>query len=202
MPDRWARLSSYLDPMKRRTFLLSSMATAVVTATANARDLMPVAEGKGFKVAAGESRTGEHIHMMGVTANVLDVKISSGDTDGRLSVLEQIGHTPKGGPPLHIHPHQDELFYVVEGDYQFQVGEERFELTTGDTIFLPRGVPHAFAQRTEAARMIVTYQPSGKMEAFFRRTAEFTSPPTPQEVAAVFAEHDMTVVGPPLTLER
>jgi len=156
--------------------------------------LIPAADRKGFKVARGGSRTGEHIRMMGVTANVLDVKIPSADTDGQLPVMEHIGHTVNGGPPLHIHIYQDELFYVLEGDYHFQVGDEQFESTTGDTIFLPRGVPHAFAQRTEQARMIVTYQPSGKMEEFFQRTAELTSPPTPEEMAALFEAHGMTVV--------
>ena len=153
---------------------------------------------KGFTVKAGEDRFGEHIKMMGVTSNVLDVKVSSKDTGGELTVFEQTGFTPKGGPPLHIHHFQDEMFYVIEGDYLFQVGEETYNLKAGDTIFLPREVPHAFAQLTEKGRMVLSFQPSGKMEEFFKKTSLWTSPPTAEEIAKVFEEHEMKVVGPPL----
>ena len=70
----------------------------------------------GFKVNAGEARFGVHYKMKGVTLNRLDVKISSKDTNGELAVFEQTGFTPHGGPPLHIHPFEDEYFYVLEGD--------------------------------------------------------------------------------------
>ena len=155
-------------------------------------------QARGFKVVAGESRTGEHYKMKGVTANTLDVKISGADSNGGLSIMEQVGQSPQGGPPLHLHPDQDEFFYVVEGEYQFEVGGERFGLSAGDTIFLPRAVPHAFIQLSQMARMVVGYQPAGQMEGFFRTTAAWTNPPSKEEVAQVFASHGMRVVGPPL----
>lgn len=153
---------------------------------------------EGFKVSAGEARFGKHYTMKGVTLNTLDIKISSLDTDSDLAVFEQTGLTPKGGPPLHIHPFQDEWFYVVDGEYLFQVGDERYQLQKGDTIFLPRNVQHAFIQLTEAGKMIVSYLPAGKMEAFFKVTNEWTAPPTKEEIAKVFEEHEMKIVGPPL----
>lgn len=153
---------------------------------------------KGFKVGSGEARYGMHYKMKGVTLNTLDIKISGQNTDGELAVFEQTGLTPNGGPPLHIHPHQDEWFYVVEGEYLFQVGDEKHSMQAGDTIFLPRNVPHAFVQLTEKARTIVSYLPAGKMEAFFATTDKWASPPTEDEIRKVFADHDMQVVGPPL----
>lgn len=155
----------------------------------------------GFKVDAGQARYGGHYKMKGVTFNLLDVKISGKDTDNQLAVFEQTGFTPKGGPPLHIHSHQDEWFYIVEGEYLFQVGEEKFNLKSGDTIFLPRNIMHAFAQKTEKARVIVSYMPAGKMEEFFAVTDKWGSTPSKEEIAKVFAEHDMKVVGPPLQIE-
>jgi quercetin dioxygenase-like cupin family protein len=152
----------------------------------------------GFKVSSGDARFGEQFKMKGVTLNVLDLKISSKDTDGDLAVFVQTGFTPNGGPPLHIHHFQDELFYVIEGEYLFQVGKDKHRLRSGDTIFLPRKVPHAFIQLSEKGRLVVTYQPAGKMEEFFKKTAAWTSPPTTEDVARVFEECDMKVVGPPL----
>lgn len=156
---------------------------------------------KGFKVSSGEARFGTHYKMKGVTLNILDLKISGQDTDNDLAVFEQTGLTPKGGPPLHIHPFQDEWFYVIEGEYIFQVGESRYNLYAGDTIFLPRKVPHAFVQLTEKGKMIVSYLPAGKMEGFFAATDKWTSPPSKEEIVKVFAEHEMKVVGPPLQVE-
>jgi hypothetical protein len=49
--------------------------------------------------------------------------------------------------------------------------------------------------------MIVSYLPAGKMEAFFKVTDKWTAPPTKEEIAKVFADHDMQVVGPPLKIE-
>lgn len=156
---------------------------------------------KGFKINAGEARFGKHYKMKGVTANTLDIKISEKDTDGDVAVFEQSGLTPKGGPPLHIHPFQDEWFYVIDGAYLFQVGEDKYQMKTGDTIFLPRNVQHAFVQLTEKGKVIVSYLPAGKMEAFFKATDAWTSSPTSEEIVKVFQEHDMKVVGPPLKVE-
>ena len=187
--------------MKRRKFILVSLAAYPFFRLNKLISNFMIRTDKGFKVNAREDRFGEHTKMMGVTANILDTKVSSKDTDGQLTIFEQTGLTPKGGPPLHIHPFQDEMFYVIEGQYLYQVGEDKYEMKAGDTIFLPRNVPHTFVQLTEKGRLIVTFQPSGKMEEFFKKTSEWTSPPIQEEIAKVFEEHDMKVVGPPLKAE-
>lgn len=170
-------------------------------AFAKFKSILPMRTDKGFKVKSGEARFGIHYKMKGVTLNKLDIKISGKDTENDLAVFEQTGLTPKGGPPLHIHPNQDEWFYVIEGDYLFQVGEEKYQMKAGDTIFLPRNVQHAFVQLTEKGKMIVSYLPAGKMEEFFSATDKWTSPPSKEEIVKVFADHDMKVVGPPLNIE-
>lgn len=187
--------------MKRKRFLLTTLAALPSVAFARLRTIPFMRTGKGFKVASGEARFGVHYKMKGVTLNTLDVKISGSDTDGDLAVFEQTGLTPDGGPPLHIHPLQDEWFYVIEGEYLFQVGGDRFEMKAGDTIFLPRNVPHAFIQRSEKGKMIVSYLPAGKMEAFFAVTDKWSSPPEKKEITKVFADHGMQVVGPPLKID-
>ena len=95
---------------------------------------------------------------------------------------------------------QDEIFYILEGDYIFQVGEEKFNAKSGDTVFAPRLTPHTFAQISDKGKMFYLFQPSGKMEDFFRKAGESKGVPTQQEGAKLFADHDMKVVGPPLQL--
>ena len=184
--------------MKRRAFILSSLALLPASLLAKAKTHVPFLQGNGFKVNAGEARFGQHYNMKGITSNRLDIKISGVDTDGGLAVFEQTGHTAKGGPPLHIHTMQDEWFYILEGEYLFQLGEEKFQMKTGDTIFLPKNIPHAFVQLTEKARVIVSFLPAGKMEDFFRITDTWTAPPSQEEIRKVMEEHDMVVAGPPL----
>jgi mannose-6-phosphate isomerase-like protein (cupin superfamily) len=107
--------------MKRGSFILIAFSASVFQFLSKSYGSVIQNFQKGFAVKSGESRTGKHLKMKGVTLNVLDLKVSSKDTDGSLSFFEQSGFTPMGGSPLHIHPHQDEYFYVLEGDYQFQV---------------------------------------------------------------------------------
>jgi Cupin domain len=56
-----------------------------------------------------------------------------------LFIIEHITRQ-KGGFPQHIHPHQDEWFYVIEGEFLFEVGHDRVTLRTGGSI-TPPGIP-------------------------------------------------------------
>ncbi len=188
--------------MKRGNFIIAVLAFIPLAFIARTKTTFQMRTKEGFKVNAGGARFGEHYKMKGVTLNTLDIKISGTDTENDLAVFEQTGLTPNGGPPLHIHPFQDEWFYVIEGEYHFQVGNDKYEMKSGDTIFLPRNVQHAFIQLSEKGKMIVSYLPAGKMEAFFKVTDKWTSPPSKEEIVKVFADHDMKVVGPALTVNN
>lgn len=180
--------------MQRRKFLQNtSVGLTVLGAlpTSKARS-----NPKPFVVKNGESRFGEKTKIGGISPN--DIKVSSKDTDGLLTVFEYRGNV-KGGPPLHIHLHQDEMFFILEGNYLFQVGDEKHTLSVGDIIFLPRKVPHTFAQLTDTGKMLFFFQPSGKMEDYFRVLGSLNGQPSPQEGAKIFEAHDMTVVGPPIS---
>lgn len=156
---------------------------------------------KGFKINAGEGRLYGHLKLKGVNTNVLDVKISGKDTDGDLAIFEQTSLSQGRGTPLHIHNSQDEIFYVREGAYYFQVGEEKYDMTVGDSIFLPRKVPHAWTQKSETGKMTVIVQPAGKLEDFFVTMAALDHEPTQEEIKKIFADNDMDVIGPPLKLK-
>jgi len=184
--------------MNRMKFFLSAFSVLPLATFPAIAGKISTRSKMGFKVTAGESRNGKQYRMKGVTLNLLDNKISSDDTNGAISVFEQTGFTPDGGPPLHIHMHQDEFFYILEGEYLFRVGDDEYLMKTGDTIFLPRNVAHAFKQLTKSGRVIVSYLPAGQMEAFFQVTDSWTSPPTTGEMEKAFADHGMKVVGPAL----
>jgi len=156
---------------------------------------------KGFKVPAGEGRKHGHLKLKGVNANVIDVKVSGSDTNGHLAIFEQTSLSQGKGVPLHIHPFQDEIFYVIDGSYKFQIGNDQYDLTIGDSIFLPRKIAHAWTQVSEKGKMIVTMQPAGKLENFFVTIAALDHEPSQPEIAKIFSDNDMKVVGPPLKID-
>jgi len=183
--------------------LLSAMAVAATPVLAHAKTIAGgsgTRPGKGFKISAGEGRLHGHIKLKGVNANILDVKVSGSDTDGGFAMFEQTSISQGRGTPLHVHHLQDEVFYVVEGSYYFQVGEDKFQLGAGDSIFLPMKVPHAWTQVSEKGKMTVLFQPAGKMELFFTTIAGFDHEPTQADMARLFKECEMEIVGPPLKI--
>lgn len=86
------------------------------------------------RVEPGLDRFNERIPI-GAKSSV-DRKVSGNDTAGSWSIFE--AHwSQKGGPPLHVHTIEDEWFYVIEGEYLVQVGEEKFRLAPGILFLLP-----------------------------------------------------------------
>ena len=85
---------------------------------------------------------------------------------------------PQAGPAPHIHTREDEVAYVVEGEINFQVGNQVFTGTAGDFIPYTRGQVHAFKNLgTEPARMLVIAAPAG-LENFFREAGQPASDPS------------------------
>jgi quercetin dioxygenase-like cupin family protein len=150
---------------------------------------------QGFRVARGEDRFGAHY---GLGFGALAFKVSTADSGGALLVVE-LAHHAKGGPPRHLHHHQDEWFYVLAGAYVLEVGQERFRLSPGDSVFAPREVPHCWAYVGEQpGRIAIVFTPAGRMEAFFAEISKADGP-APQD-PAFWPVYGMELVGPPLAL--
>ena len=73
---------------------------------------------------------------------------------------------PGSEPPPHVHTREDELFYVLEGEFDVYVGKEAFKVEMGECIFLPRFKPHAFVIRSPWLRILALFTPAGLEEAF------------------------------------
>jgi quercetin 2,3-dioxygenase len=182
--------------MQRRKFLTVSTAAAATTLSASATPLRTVAANKVFPVKTGKDRFNEPILFRGVNPNL--VKISGKDTGGLLSMFEYEGFA-KIGPSLHVHLHQDEVFYVVEGEFLFQAGDERQTLRAGDTIYLPRNIPHTWLQLSDKGKLIYLLQPAGTLEDFFKKMNALKRPPTFAEEQQISREHGVETIGPPIT---
>jgi quercetin 2,3-dioxygenase len=153
---------------------------------------------KAVFVPNGKNRFQQELMIWGVIP--LQIKVSGKDTDGSLFVFEHVNMS-KGGPLRHLHYEQDEWFYAMDGEFLFEVGDEKFVLQPGDSLFAPRMVPHVWAYAgNKPGTLLLAVQPAGSLEEFFMKSCEMTKPPTPQEAEEAFAAHGMKVVGPPLTV--
>src|SRR5690242_6880080 len=120
------------------------------------------------QVAAGANRFGEQ---RGLGISTIAFQMTMPNPDGPF-ILENT-FLAKGGPARHLHYEQEEWFYILEGEFLFEVGVERFHLHAGDSLLAPRQVPHVWAFVGEAlGRILIAFLPAGKMEAFFREVTK------------------------------
>jgi quercetin dioxygenase-like cupin family protein len=96
-----------------------------------------------------------------LTTNLAEKK----DTNGAFFLVEAT-LAPGTEPPPHAHTREDELFYVLEGEFDVYVGKEAFKVGTGECVFLPRFRPHAFVIRSPRLHVLALFTPAGLEEAF------------------------------------
>jgi mannose-6-phosphate isomerase-like protein (cupin superfamily) len=98
------------------------------------------------------------------------IRVSAEDSGGAMTVLEEV--EPMVDTPLHVHTKEDELFHIIEGEHVITLGEEEFRLGPGESIFAPRGIPHAQRRVAQGVgRELVVLTPGG-FDQFFRDLAE------------------------------
>jgi quercetin dioxygenase-like cupin family protein len=115
-------------------------------------------------------------------------------TEGRFDLIEAVG--PAGDmPPLHVHRSHDEVFHVLEGEMSFHVGERSFRGGPGTTAFAPRGIPHCYRVESDGARWLAMSSPAGFAE--FVAAVAAAGELDPATLAAIGAEHDIEILGPP-----
>ena len=129
--------------MPSRRLLLRTLALAGCSQTVRPQDgpAPSRSAAAGFMIPPGKSRRGEPLMLRGNDPTT--IKVSSADTGGQLVVFETTT-SPGDGPGLHRHTAQDEWWYVLSGEFVFQVGDEKFRVPAGGSVFGPRRVPHSF----------------------------------------------------------
>jgi mannose-6-phosphate isomerase-like protein (cupin superfamily) len=67
---------------------------------------------------------------------------------------------PVGSADLQQPHTEDEVYIVLEGLAQIQIGDQNFPVKTGDTIFVPALKEHRFHSILEELRLIVVFAPA------------------------------------------
>jgi quercetin dioxygenase-like cupin family protein len=145
---------------------------------------------------------GEAFWLLGMLQTI---KISRDDTGGAYGLAEIV--VPEGiGSPWHVHPEEDEWFYVLEGEITFWVADTCLSLTAGSFAFGPKGVPHTFYAEAGGAKALVGFAPV-QFEGFQREVGEpaperVLPPPTESHpemarLAPIAKRNGFEILGPP-----
>jgi quercetin dioxygenase-like cupin family protein len=125
-------------------------------------------------------------------------KVTNEDSLGACSLFELVAR-PQAGPPRHIHHREDEWYYVLAGEFLFEVDGVKYNLPVGGSIWAPRDMPHVWANTsTTEGRIILMCQPGGFenfFEAFVKGMIDKVSP---AQMEQLYASYGMEMLGPPL----
>ena len=116
-----------------------------------------------------EPNGGERLRFLG--ASTMRLKVDDVRSSGAIAFYEYLSEPGVQGPPQHVHHAHDETFYVVDGIYEFTIGERVLTLAKGAFVFLPRETPHTFRNVGDDLGCIVgTFNP-GRFANYFRELA-------------------------------
>ena len=145
-------------------------------------------------------RDGEGERLVFPGAIELTILVPGSVSDGAFAIFEDIVQ-PGVVPPRHIHRWQDEVFFVLAGNFDIEIAGQLSHATAGDVAYVPRGAVHAFKNvGSEPGRLRYTFTPAGDSEAMFRAfyDAAQIGELAPERMAEIAKRYDQEFVGPTL----
>ncbi len=121
-----------------------------------------------------------------------DVWVGARETEGRLTAATISVPTLAGVPP-HAHRSQDEVFYILQGEFNVELSGTTHRLLPGDTVYIPRGTVHSFSNvSAQPGKFLSIHTPAG-FERFFAEAGEPVTnddcpPVPPQRILAQLPE--------------
>jgi mannose-6-phosphate isomerase-like protein (cupin superfamily) len=149
-----------------------------------------------IKLAPGEGRTAD----LATLGNRF--MIESAQTDGRFALIEHTIPPRKLAAPMHVHEREDEYSFVLSGRMGAQVGDEVVEAGSGELVFKPRGIWHAFWSASDEETHLLELISPGDFSGYFAEIAPLLTAEQPDfaklaEVQARYAlTMDMDSIGP------
>ena len=124
------------------------------------------------------------------------VRQDAASTGGKYAVMEQFLH-PGGGPPPHTHTREDEVFFIVSGEFDILLGDSTVRAKAGDVLDAPRNVKHTYhcAGEEPGTILFLTY-PAG-IEEFFSRIGDLGTPPDMAKLFSIASEYGLIFDPPP-----
>jgi quercetin dioxygenase-like cupin family protein len=100
--------------------------------------------------------------------------------------------------PPHIHPTQDEFLYILEGEFDFLLGDKEARAVPGDLVRLPMGIPHGIFNKSDRTiKCLFWVAPTGRLYDLFWGIHNLGPNPNPADVVALSAQHEVDFLPPP-----
>jgi len=180
-----------MSSIDRRT-LLCAFGVASVTS------MLPRQVAAAGKVAVAKPGDNRYSFASAEQAKASPCKASSEDTAGACSIFE-LNALPRSGPFLHVHHREDEWYDVLSGEFIFRAASDEYTLLTGASIWLPRGIPHVWANTaTTDGKLILMCEPGG-FEKFFDEMGKVPMDKKgPDVMRSLMEKYGMEMLGPPI----
>jgi mannose-6-phosphate isomerase-like protein (cupin superfamily) len=128
-----------------------------------------------------------------VLGDLYTFKAYSEETENAYALIEIIMQI-NSAVPHHIHTHENESFYIQEGEMEFQLGEETIVATPGTFVHSPKGQPHSFRNIGEKPAKLLCWLTPSSLEKLFMEigtkvSAENVKPlgVTPEDIEKLLA---------------
>jgi quercetin dioxygenase-like cupin family protein len=133
--------------------------------------------------------------VLSVLGERVTLKLTGEESDGACATVE-IATPPQVGPPLHVHQHEDEAFYVLEGMYEIRVGGRMIPAPPGTFAFLPRDIPHTYTNvGYRTGKLLAMITPAG-FERFFEELSLLApdAPPDRERISAIGRKYGLEIL--------
>ena len=111
------------------------------------------------------------------------------DSAGELLRLDAFFAPGSGAWAMHVHPHQEERFEILDGSLRFRVGRETKVVGAGDVIVVPAGTPHRPSNiGGMEAHFVAEFRPALNIETFFENAFALLSARGPRTSVPMILE--------------
>jgi quercetin dioxygenase-like cupin family protein len=96
---------------------------------------------------------------------IVNILVSAEQTNNSLFIAE-FEFLPGSEPPRHVHTVEDEFIFIKKGEVTFFCGDDIIQAKPGDSVFLPKNIPHHFTITSPCVKALFVTTPANFGEFF------------------------------------
>lgn len=99
------------------------------------------------------------------------IKHPSQDSQNQMSVFT-VEVPPGSFLPPHAHVQEEESYFMLKGSLEMKIGQEDVTLYPGDFVYVPSGMAHGYANKSEEPVLFLAWSVGGPIDHFFTEMAQ------------------------------